>query len=195
MLYFLRSPVFTLAIFICFTAVSKADIVFNFVEASSGNTLAVIELSQLPADETSVQSLSFTPAGQLALGLPATYAGQFDFVAAADGPLGANRFGNILSDGSGGLIGSGSIFGDAALTDLQPDQSTLQAGAGTEALVLRFLPAQDSIILRSGNENLAPSIAIAGQFIAVPEPTSFIVLGLGVSALLIRRRKHKTTGK
>ena len=176
----------TVAITICMTSALHADLIFNFVETASGDTLAVLKLTELPADETSVQSLEFTAAGQLVLGLSPTYGGQFDFVGAATGPAG---LGNILSDGSGGLTGYGPIFGDAGLTDLDPDQSTLQANAGTDSLELSFQPTQDFITLRPININFDPSIQIAGQFVSVPEPSSLLIVGLGMAALIGKRRR------
>ena len=73
---------------------SQAQRFYDFIEGGTGDVLATLELSSIPATHTEVVELTFTPAGETLFGYSSPYTGIFD---GNDGPF--------VDDGTGGLDG------------------------------------------------------------------------------------------
>jgi hypothetical protein len=86
----------------CFTVVimsasSDAQLFYDFVEQTSGDVIATLELSSLPATLSEFQGLTFTPEGEAIFGFGPVYLGDFD-VDASNGSV-------VADDLEGGLAG------------------------------------------------------------------------------------------
>ena len=60
------------------SASSEAQLLYDFVESPSGDVLATLELTSLPATHAEVAGLTFTPAGEAIYGYAGLYSPMFD---------------------------------------------------------------------------------------------------------------------
>jgi len=156
------------------SANNGSHLFYDFVESPSGDILATLELSSLPALFGDVESLTFSPIGESLLGFGPTYLGDFD----AGG-------GDPVIDVSGGL--AGGFFSDNT-----PQPSSLFPPLGRVDINMPLVVGGDFIGLQdTGNRTL---LRITGDWTlsAVPEPMS---VGLCLTAALIgtggfRRRRR-----
>ena len=91
------------------SARSEAQLFYDFVEFPSGNVLATLELTSLPATHAEVAGLTFTPAGEAILGYATPYSGSFD-----------TSFGMLSDDGIGGLQGTSDGTSKGSVKDSTP---------------------------------------------------------------------------
>jgi hypothetical protein len=148
------------------SASSEAGLFYDFVEDGTGNVLATLELSSLPATHTEVVGLTFTPAGEAIFGLGPTYTGIFD-----------NSFptgGSLVDDGSGGLKGEPNLVD---IVDFDPPESDPNPLTPPLSQLVIRVPSDSNLnqldaIMDNLNDDLREVQAV-GQFHFVPEPTSF----------------------
>ena len=91
------------------SASSEAQLLYDFVESPSGDVLATLELTSLPATHAEVAGLTFTPAGEAIYGYTGLYSGSFD-----------TSFAMLLDDGIGGLQGNGDGTSEGNVRDSPP---------------------------------------------------------------------------
>jgi len=158
------------------SANSHAQLFYDFIQAGTGDVLATLELSSLPATHTEVVGLNFTPTGEAFLGYPSPYGGVF-----------TSTLNSFMSDGSGGLDGQSSIL------DFSPSDSLLHPESGTisVSLTVQSIPGADSIGMVPLDIWSDPIKFAAGDWRLVPEPgsLSLILTAVLCGAGLGRRRK------
>lgn len=147
---------------------------YNFVEEDSGNILATLELTSLPATHEEVAGLTFTPAGEAVFGLGSTYGGTFDEMAPASWTfVGSEQF---------GLIPSGCGFA-CAMLDNDPPPSTIVADV--EYVAVGFIVLTGQAVIRMNDMN---PVNAFGLWQAVPEPsTAFLLILSLVFGAAVRR--------
>ena len=153
-----------------------AALFYDFVEWESGNVLATLQLSSLPASHWEVLGLTFTPAGQAKFGYGPIYQGEFD-----------DSYNWFVDDGSGGI--GYAQFGPheywARIVDHNPPPSSF----GTPWIVsLSASIGSDEILIHPIGSGPEDSI-VHGQWLLIPEPTSAsISLATILFAIGLRRR-------
>jgi hypothetical protein len=164
----------------------KADITYNFVEAGSSEVVAVFELDVLPAFGSDILSISFTEYGNSLFGFGPSYNNDF-------GPTGIA----LVDDGAGGLQGSNNLNG-GQMGDSTPPPSSLEVTSSNGTRIFLIEPTdtigQDRLAFISTGRGVNGSeirIRSDGDFrlVAVPEPSSLIVLGILGGLLSIRRNR------
>ena len=173
----LVAPVVALMLF-CTANLASATI-YDFVEGSSGDVLAVLETDGTdPFDHTNVVDFSFTAAGDAIYGFGlGSYGGNFTDTAEP-----------MTSDGNGGL--TGAIFGVGGIFSFDPPASTLHN------LNAFWFQAE----LSSGFDSLigqkvggGPVVRADGDWVSIPEPGSFVLLccgAVGIGVGVTRRRRQ-----
>ena len=145
------------------SATSQAGLVFEFVQDGTGDVLVTLELTSLPATHSEVAGLTFTPAGEAIFGLGSVYGSTFDSTSAGQ---------TVVSDGFGGLTSSGGL---TRIFDNSPPagnsftvtvDNITNGGGGTPFDDLEYFDSFGSLVTAQGT------------FTAVPEPSSFLFMGL-----------------
>ena len=164
-----RLPLAALALaLLCSPA--EADFVCNFEEDGTGNVLATLELSSLPATHSEVVSLLFSLDGEAIFGVLGLYSGTFDTTNDA-----------FIADGADGLAGSGagtisSIFDfDPAIVDAVFLELNASGNVGEDRINVNFGPDSDTTFA-------------FGDWTVVPEPSSALLLLIGLLGFVRRRR-------
>jgi hypothetical protein len=168
----------------CVTAVvipgsCEAQLFYDFVQEGTGDVLATLELTTLPATHEEIAGMTFTPAGETLFGFVSPYAGEFD--------------GTILpwdDDGAGGLApalpASSSKIGDG-----DPPTSSWHPTLGTSEVIIIAGrdPGVDQIALLPEDDS-DPLIFAVGDWRLVPEPSALALFCLGsLGAAALRRRR------
>jgi hypothetical protein len=168
-----RLPLAALALaLLCSPA--EADFVYNFEEDFTGNVLATLELSSLPATHSEVVSLEFSMDGEAIFGVLGLYSGTFDTTDDA-----------FIADGADGLAGSGpgtfsSIFDlDPAIVDAVFFELNASGIVGEDRINANFGPDSAPIFALGDWRTTA----------AVPEPTSTALIVMGLGGVLLKRRR------
>ena len=111
----------------------EGQVFYEFEQSSTGDILATIELTQLPADVDDITELTFTPSGEAFFGLGPVYSGAFDR------PVSGFA---ISDDGAGGL-GCGTSLCSANFIDDDPPVSTRFGMLDAFVLDIRDGPEDD----------------------------------------------------
>ncbi len=166
----------------CVAASTQASVLYDFQQAGTATVLATLELSSVPANETHIAGLTFTPAGDAIFGFGSTYSGTFD-----------TSNGAFADDGVGGLQGGidyGGIFA-ATMTDNDPPASTVFPGPFAFSPILDLYadsrPDEDVIHMYPNGPG-SPLAYVSGNWRQVPEPATLGFLIIGGMALLRRKR-------
>jgi hypothetical protein len=153
------------------SASSEAQLLYDFVESPSGDVLATLELTSLPATHAEVAGLTFTPAGEAIYGYAGLYSGSFD-----------SSFGMLLDDGIGGLQGNGDGTSEGNVRDSTPPLSQFSMfGPLNFLLVADDNVNEDTIALSLLVGDVGVTIESVGDWRLVPEPSS---IGLCLTAIL-----------
>jgi hypothetical protein len=153
------------------SASSEAQLLYDFVESPSGDVLATLELTSLPATHAEVAGLTFTPAGEAIYGYAGLYSGSFD-----------TSFGMLLDDGIGGLQGNGDGTSEGNVRDSTPPLSQFSMfGPLNFLLVADDNVNEDTIALSLLVGDVGVTIESVGDWRLVPEPSS---IGLCLTAIL-----------
>jgi len=171
------------------SADSEAQL-FDFVGDDSGEVLATLNLSSLPATHEDIVSLTFSPIGESIFGYASTFPGEFQ-----------DSTGRFADDGFGGLIGADALEnGEAILGGFNPPASSLHP-SGTARISLLAndqLSSLDAILVLPLSSD-DPQIVSSGNWRLVPEPSSAKLMltavtcgfGLRRHRILCRRRTGK----
>jgi hypothetical protein len=152
---------------------AEANLVYNFEEDGTGNVLATMELSSLPATHSEVVILEFSMDGEAIFGVLGLYSGTFDTTDDA-----------FIADGADGLAGSGagtisSIFDfDPAIVDAVFFELNASGNVGEDRINVNFGPDSDPIFALGDWRRTA-----------VPEPTSTALIVMGLGGVLLKRRR------
>lgn len=157
------------------SADGQAQLFYDFVESPSGEVLATLELTNLPATHIDVAGLTFTPTGEAIFGYTSPYTGGFDYTPEP-----------ITDDGIGGLSGG-------VIIDLTPTASRQHASLGTQRLEIGMssTPGEDNILI-SPNDSLSVMFR-PGDWRHVPEPNAIslilaaVLCGAGLGRRHMRR--------
>lgn len=142
----------------------QAKLLYDFVEDSTGDILATMELFQIPATVNDFMELTFSPTGDAKFGFGPQYLGAFD---SSLGPGSA-----VISDGVGGLVGDGG-FVSWIDDDPPPSDLGLTSSFSVEFHTIDFIP---KVKLEVVVAESVP-IAVEGHWLAaVPEPASSVLL-------------------
>jgi len=168
-------------------SMSQAELFYNFVQERTGDVLATLELSSLPATARDINGLTFTSHGDALFGLPSPYPGTFSTLI----PSREFVFGD---DGMGGL--TGGTFGSRAY-DWNPPESSVYPyptgffvleGSRTDQFGRR-LPDRMGLSLATTPQSF---IGTNGHWLRVPEPSGVSILAVMflLGAGFGRRRKN-----
>ena len=170
------------------TNTCQAQRFFDFVsdirgEPGEDEVLARLELAQLPANHEDVVSLTFTEAGQALFLLGPVYQGEFDRTANQVGITVAGPAINVTDGLLVSIMGTDVVFDDRDQVELF-DLSGDSLGFG-QGLFLRF----ENSFGQLGNATINE---VPGQFVAIPEPSSVVILAVFiVFAILFSRRRDR----
>jgi hypothetical protein len=157
------------------SSVTTAQHLYNFVDQPSGNVMAVLELSALPALHTDFVSLTFSPIGESFFGLGTTYSGQFDQTGGSNYPVVEVTPGNL---------GCACDFGEDG-TDFADWDPPIG-----EVMLLGFANPIDLDIIGYDGDEFDGGVVASGNWIAVPEPI-LVPHGLWFFCLAITRRSMR----
>ncbi len=181
----LGPSLFILLAFAASPTSTSAQVFYNFVQSPSGDVLATLELSSLPATHSEVVGLTFTPAGDAIFGLGSSYTGVFTQSAGA-----------FQDDLQNGLISSSSP-NPAEFSDISPTIPQVSTNPSVSNPVVNFVlragaivgQQDDGMVLVDSNINF---FRADGSWIAVPEPASaFLSLTATAFVACAPRRKAR----
>ena len=155
---------------------SDASSLYSFVEVDTGETLATLEFSALPATNAEIVAFTFSESGESLFGFASPYSGGFDGVTMP----------GAVDDGSGGISG-GSIFDDTPL------DSTRHTFNGTDRFELSFSDSPDEDTISVSPHLGQPHdihLFARGNWVVVPEPSLNTMCVLFVF-LACRLRRHR----
>lgn len=159
------------------TSSCEAQLFYDFVHGGTGDVLATLELTALPATHEEIVGLTFTPAGETFFGYVSPYAGVFD---STQEPW--------EDDGAGGLT---APSGGSKIFDVDPPASSLHPNGGTFRFSMGVAPdpGHDSFSVDPDSFS-DPEILTVGDWRLVPEPSALLLFCLGAlgAAALGRRR-------
>lgn len=158
------------------TSSSRASTIYEFHQDGTGDVLATLELSALPATESEVVSLAFTPAGDAIFGLGELYDGTFDSSAKS-----------FVDDGSGLLVSSEPDWG-ANIEDTTPEETSSVIGDLAWVILGTSDPGQHVDVIYLEGANFDTRVFANGSFLQVPEPSTCGLLTLALTAAGLRRR-------
>ena len=174
--------------------VAQAQLVFDFIEDGTSETIATLELAQLSPNVEDILSLSFSEAGQDLFGYGPVYEGTFDgFFSPEDG----TRF--TLDEDEFGIIGLGGEDAEFALGggafDLDPPDTSLPK---IDPLLFEIQAFDavvqgsfDALILRQAGG--LEEVGAFGQWVLVPEPGGFSVWILIAFGTFVSRARRPST--
>ena len=167
------------------SASSEAQFLYDFVEFPSGDVLARLELTSLPATHAEVATLTFTPSSKSIFGYDTQYSGSFD-----------TSFAMFLDDGVGGLQGNGGGISIGSVGDNNPPPGLLAISVHplrpSDVALVPVNPVRLSLAADDNlNEDMikvfyfhgdvGTSVERVGDWRLVPEPSS---IGLCLTAIL-----------
>lgn len=159
-------------------ATADAAIIYEFQQDRTGDVLATMEFSALPATETEVVSLVFTPAGDAFFGLGESYDGTFDSSAKS-----------FVDDGTGILVSSEPTWG-ANIEDTNPEEASTLIGDLAWVLVGTSNPGKPVDVIYLESADFQTRIFGVGSFVRIPEPSAFALLTIAASAARQLRRSR-----
>jgi hypothetical protein len=161
------------------------NLYYDFIQAGSGDVLATLELSGLPATHSEVVSLSFSQIGQNLFGYDTVYGGTFGVTTAM-----------FVADGIGGLQGT-DPNNHSQILDFNPPDSILMSQFGTETVSLFATPAAggDGFGISPANGIIdIPIVALGDWSLVVPEPSTMSLVCFGATAVVgwqLGRSRHR----
>ncbi len=175
---------------------AKASNVFFDLITPDGVNMARLELRNGSGNHNEFVGLTFTEAGQTALGYPEIYTGTMDRMGSIDMSEG------FFQQGSDGLTGRGLNFISSALMiDLDPPRSSILSSDRTQfSFALLFQDFMDAVIIshHPSDEPLdqfganEESFAVSGHWTrAVPEPNAGFLCGAGLVLVSLSRRRRQ----
>ncbi len=184
---------------------SISTIVFAGIDANAGNVLfdlitregenmARLELRSGSGNHNEFVGLTFTEAGQSALGYPEVYVGSMDRMGSIDMSEG------FFGQGTDGLTGDGLNFiTSAMMIDLDPPRSSILSSDQTQfaftlvfqdlidGMYISYHPSDEPLDQFGANEG---SLAVSGHWTrAVPEPSSSFLCCAGLALGFFRWRR------
>lgn len=171
-------------VIVALSADAEATYFYDFEEAGTGDVLATLELSNLPATFRDFNTLTFTPEGEAIFGLGPIYQGSIEWQAGGLGSV-------VSSDNAGGLIAD-SEFGVAWFDLFPPYAAVPPDGSPPGYFAIQFGvrnvgSSRDGLGIFDSN---FLGIFIDGTFRIVPEPTSIYLSGLAfLAAANLRMRR------
>lgn len=167
------------------TTTTHAEILYDFVQAGTGDTLARWRLAELPATQEDSLSIDFTAAGEAMFGLGPTY----------PEPLTHSVADIVRDDGAGGLgPQTDAMFGLPSLADFDAPASTLvDAPAGARFYAgYRLAPGMDELLYTWQDSACGPgSLSVLGDWVRVPVPEPASVSLAGVALILASPRRRR----
>jgi|GEM_PF-3997796 len=159
---------------------ANAQTEYQFERENSGEVLAILRLSSLPATHNEILSLSFTPAGEALYGFGPNYAGAFDTTDDRGDSV------TVADNGSGELLCIDcNQVQQVSFIDNDPPPAT---GGFPDAIFSINLFDDVSTLTRNGT----PFRAAGNWVIAVPEPSSMSVcIGLALMAIGVRTARYE----
>jgi hypothetical protein len=161
---------------------SASIVTYNFNESGSGDVLAVLQLSALPASPAEINSLTFTAAGDAIFG----------FGVGAYSPGNFEEFSNdtVIAEGLTGLMGTGSYQDDTYFTDNSNPTSSIGPVTTFEMAFQSGVDADYLLMDIGGSEG--PITRLGNWQLATPEPTALLVWSVlaGVGGLACGRRRR-----
>jgi len=177
---------------IAISGIVRAEtLVYEFVDVDGGNVvLATVEFDQLPGDHSNLLALNFTDKGNEVFGLGLRYEGVFD-------RMGQDTIG-FSDDSLGELIGTNFFMSNNAdMHDDDPPQSSLPAVLATNRLTLHArsiidFPSDEIELSYTSNTGMDQVISRQGLWLAVPEPTTGLLVMVGLAGLVdVARRRFQ----
>lgn len=154
----------------------RATSIYQFFQDGTGETLAFLEFSSLPATENELVSLTFTPAGDAIFGLGEAYDGVFDSSAKT-----------FVDDGNGHLVSSEPDWG-ANIMDSTPEEASTLVGSLREVIIGTSDPGEPVDVILLDADAFNTLVFATGSFIRVPETATIGLLAFAVAAAGVRRR-------
>ena len=147
----------------------QAQELYNFVQAGTGDVLATLDLTVVPATHTDVAGLTFSTKGEGIFGLGATYSGTFDLTSES-----------TVSETLPSNLGCTSCIRNSFIDSDPP------MGFDTFALWFDNDLGEDAIFLNTG----VGVVRDFGDWIAVPEPATSTMSVFALVLLGAFRSRH-----